>query len=39
MDAMLDECRAAVAGARAWIDAERTAIEQAEHALIELARQ
>ena len=38
MDAMLDECQTAVAAARAWIDSERSAIEQAEHALIELAR-
>jgi argininosuccinate lyase len=39
MDAMLAECRDAVAAACAWVDAERAAIERAEHALIEHARE
>jgi argininosuccinate lyase len=38
MDAMLTECRAAVATARAWIDAERSSIERAEHDLVGRAR-
>jgi argininosuccinate lyase len=38
MDAMLAATRTAVADARRWIDAERTAIEQAERDLVALAR-
>jgi len=39
MDAMLADCRAAVADARAWIDAERAGIAEAEERLVALARQ
>jgi argininosuccinate lyase len=38
MDAMLADCRAAVAAAGGWIDAERAALERAEHELVALAR-
>ena len=38
MDAMLGECRAAVADARGWIDADRTAMSAAEEELITAAR-
>jgi argininosuccinate lyase len=38
MDAMLGECRDAVADTRAWIDAERAALTTAEDALVELGR-
>ncbi len=37
MDAMLAGCRESVAGARAWIDRERTAIERAEGELVALS--
>jgi len=37
MEAMLDECRAAVADARPWIDGARAAIERAESELLERA--
>ena len=39
MDAMLADCRAAVADARAWIDAERAGIAEAAERLVALARQ
>jgi argininosuccinate lyase len=39
MDAMLAECRVAIADARAWIEAERSSITRAEHDLVALARQ
>ncbi len=39
MDAMLADCRAAVADARAWIDAERAVIAAAEERLVALARE
>jgi argininosuccinate lyase len=38
MDAMIGECRGAVADAGRWIDAERTAISAAEDELVALAR-
>ena len=38
MDAMLVECRSAVATARSWIDRERAATERAEGDLVALAR-
>jgi hypothetical protein len=37
MDAMLAGCRESVAGARAWIDRERTAIDRAEGDLVALS--
>ena len=37
MDAMLDECRAALAEARAWIDREGQAVESAERELMATA--
>ena len=37
MDAMLDECRAALAEARAWIDGEGQAVESAERELMAAA--
>jgi argininosuccinate lyase len=38
MDAMLSDCRGAIADARRWIDVERTAISTAEDELIAAAR-
>ena len=38
MDAMLAACRGAVGDARAWVDAERAAIDRAERELVERAR-
>ena len=38
MDAMLEGCRDEIARARAWIQHERDAIEQAEQQLVTLAR-
>jgi len=38
MDAMLAACRSAVGEARAWVDAERAAIDRAERDLVDRAR-
>jgi hypothetical protein len=38
MDAMLAGCRDEIARARDWAEAERVAIEDAEQALVALAR-
>jgi hypothetical protein len=38
MEAMLGDCRGAVADARRWIDAERAATSAAEDELVALAR-